>query len=113
MHAPGGPVRFRLSSTLVVETGDRERSGRELGSRKARTLLGLLAAERGRPVPTDRIVDALWHDAPPSDPAANVATLVSRIRRTLGSSLVVGLPGAYGLDGPWSLDLDDAERWCA
>lgn len=113
MHAPGGPVRFRLSSTLVVETGDRERSGRELGSRKARTLLALLAAERGRPVPTDRIVDALWHDAPPSDPAANVATLVSRIRRTLGSSLVVGLPGAYGLDGPWSLDLDDAERWCS
>lgn len=113
MNPPGGPVRFRLSSTLVVEAGDRERSGRELGSRKARTLLALLAAERGRPVPTDRIVDALWHETPPSDPAANVATLVSRIRRTLGPSLVVGLPGAYRLGGPWALDLLDAERWCA
>jgi DNA-binding SARP family transcriptional activator/tetratricopeptide (TPR) repeat protein len=113
VNPPGGPVRFRLSSTLVVEAGDREWSGRELGSRKARTLLALLAAERGRPVPTDRIVDALWHDTPPSDPAANVATLVSRIRRTLGPSLVVGLPGAYGLGGPWGVDLIDAERWCA
>lgn len=113
MNPPGGPVRLRLSTTLVVEAGGRERSGREIGSRKARTLLALLAAERGRPVATDRIVDALWHDAPPSDPAANVATLVSRIRRTLGPSLVVGLPGAYRLDGHWVLDLADAERWCA
>jgi DNA-binding SARP family transcriptional activator/tetratricopeptide (TPR) repeat protein len=113
VNPPGGPVRLRLSSTLVVEAGGREWSGRELGSRKARTLLALLAAERGRAVPTDRIVDALWHDEPPNDPAANVATLVSRIRRTLGSSLVVGLPGAYGLGGSWALDLVDAERWCA
>ncbi|CUR58778.1 hypothetical protein NOCA1160053 [metagenome] len=113
MTPPGGIVRLRLSSTLAVDTGDGARSGRELGSRKARTLLALLASARGRPVATDRIVAALWRDAPPADPAANVATLVSRVRRTLGAGLVVGRPGAYALGGAWSLDLVEAEQWLA
>ena len=33
----------------------------------------------------DRIVEVLWPDDPPADPAANVATLVSRTRRLLGA----------------------------
>ena len=113
MNPPGGVVRLRLSSTLAVDAGDGARSGRELGSRKARTLLALLAASRGRPVATDRIVAALWPEAPPADPAANVATLVSRVRRTLGAGLVEGRPGAYALGGSWSLDLVEAEQWVA
>lgn len=110
---PPGVVRLRLSSTLAVDTGDGARSGHELGSRKARTLLALLAAARGRPVSTDRIVEALWPQAPPADPAANVATLVSRVRRSLGAALVAGMPGAYALGGSWSLDLAEAEQWVA
>ena len=113
MNPPGGVVRLRLSSTLAVDAGDGARSGRELGSRKARTLLALLAASRGRPVATDRIVAALWPEAPPADPAANVATLVSRVRRTLGAGLVEGRPGAYSLGGSWSIDLVEAEQWVA
>lgn len=113
MSPPAGVTRIRLASTLAVDTGDGPRAGRELGSRKARTLLALLAAARGRPVATDRVVDALWHEAPPADPAANVATLVSRVRRTVGPSVVVGLPGAYALGGEWSLDVAEAEQWCA
>ena len=50
---------------------------------------------------------------PPADPAANVATLVSRVRRTLGAGLVEGRPGAYSLGGSWSLDLVEAEQWVA
>ncbi|MDT0187804.1 AAA family ATPase [Microbacterium sp. ARD31] len=113
MNPPGGVVRLRLSSTLEVDAGDGARSGRELGSRKARTLLALLASGRGRPVATDRIVEALWGAAPPADPAANVATLVSRVRRTLGTDLVAGRPGAYALAGAWSLDLVEAEQLVA
>jgi DNA-binding SARP family transcriptional activator/tetratricopeptide (TPR) repeat protein len=107
-----GVTRIRLASTLAVDTGAGARTGRELGSRKSRTLLALLAASRGSPVATDRIVEALWHDAPPADPAANVATLVSRARRVVGPSLVVGVPGAYALGGEWSLDVVEAEQWC-
>jgi len=106
-------VRYRLASTLAADVDGVRRVGRELGSRKARTLLALLAAARGRPVPTDRIVEALWHDDPPADPPANIATLVSRLRRELGVDAVTGFPGAYAVGGAWSLDLVEAERWCA
>ena len=113
MSPPDGVVRLRLSSTLGVDTAGGSLTGRQLGSRKARTLLALLASARGRAVGTDRIVDAVWHDEPPADPAANVATLVSRLRRVVGPDLVAGLPGSYALGGTWSLDLVEAEHWCA
>lgn len=113
MSPPDGVVRLRLSSALRVDTAGGSFAGRDLGSRKARTLLALVASARGRAVATDRIVEALWHDEPPADPAANVATLVSRLRRVVGPDLVVGLPGAYALGGAWSLDLAEAEQWCA
>ncbi len=104
-----GQVRIRLSSMLQVELEDGVRTGRELGSRKARTLLALLAAERGRAVSLDRIVDALWATAPPRDPAANVATMVSRTRKLLGeSALVVGTRAYRIAPELCSLDLDEA-----
>ena len=113
MSTHDGVVRLRLSSTLAVDAAAGALTGNALGSRKARTLLALLASARGAAVTTDRIVEALWHGDPPRDPAANVATLVSRLRRAVGSGIVVGLPGAYGLGGTWSLDLEEARQWCA
>ena len=73
-------------------------------------MLALLAAERGALVPLDRIVEALWPDGPPADPAANVATLVSRTRKLLGDDLLAATGRSYGLTprGPWSVDLDEA-----
>ncbi len=103
-------VRIRLCSALTVDGPDGPLTGRELGSRKARTLLALLAAERGRLVPLDRVVDALWPDGAPADPGANVATLVSRTRRLLGPDVLTTTGRAYGLAeyGPWRVDLDEA-----
>jgi hypothetical protein len=46
----------------VVPDGT-ELAGGEVGSRKSRTLLKLLAVERPGLVPVDRIVDMLWADA--------------------------------------------------
>ncbi len=113
MSTHDGVVRLRLASTLAVDAGTGALAGNVLGSRKARTLLALLASARGTPVATGRVVEALWHDEPPADPAANVATLVSRLRRAVGPDLVVGLPGAYVLAGAWSLDLEEARQLCA
>lgn len=101
-------VHIRLCSVLTVETGGRTLSGHQLGSRKARTLVAFLAAARGRSVPIDQVVEALWPDGPPADPAANVATLVSRTRRALGDGVLVSSGRAYGLDTRASVDLDEA-----
>lgn len=112
----GGTVLIRLGGVLAVETAGGRLSGSALGSRKARTLLGLVAAARGRPVPVDRIVDAVWPDAPPDRPVAGVATLVSRLRRDVHPDLLTGGGGrTYRLPdgGPWRLDLDDAAASCA
>jgi len=83
----------------------------ELGSRKARTLLKLLAVERGHLVPTDRIVEVLWADDPPAQSSENVATLVSRLRKTLGATALGGGRGGYRLGGPplVIVDVDDGE----
>ncbi len=102
-------VRVRLCSALSVERAGRTLTGVDLGSRKARTLLAVLGAERGRLVAVDRLADLLWADAPPSDPAANLSTLISRSRRLLGSDVLVGTGGAYGLGtGACVVDLDEA-----
>ncbi len=103
-------VRIRLCPVLAVETADGTLSGRDLGSRKARTLLALLAAERGGLVPVDRVADVLWPSGPPADPAANVATLVSRTRRLLGVSVLTGNGRAYGIDPTaCTVDVDEAQ----
>ncbi len=101
-------VRIRLCSALAVECADRTLTGHDLGSRKARTLFALLAAERGRLVPVDRITATLWPDTPPHHPAANIATLVSRTRGLLGAEVITGGGPAYGLTPACPVDLDEA-----
>lgn len=72
-----GWVRVRLLGGFQVE-GMAER---DLGSRKGRTLLKVLALAGGAPVSVDRIADVLWGDDQPSRPAEQVGVLVSRLRR--------------------------------
>jgi DNA-binding SARP family transcriptional activator len=85
----------------------------DLGGRKARLLLKLLAVERGRTVPADRITGVLWGDSPPASPAGNVATLVSRLRRVLGDGVIQGGRSGYRLGAAPAVrvDLDEASRW--
>ncbi len=89
-----------------------ELTGRDLASRKGRLLLGLLLVERGGLVPTDRLADLVWPAGPPADPAGGVATLVSRLRAVLGTDVVAGSRGGYGLARglTWSTDLDAAHE---
>ena len=70
---------------------------RELRSRKARQLLKRLALEGGAPVHPDRLVLDLWEDAPPADPAADLAVLVSRARKVVGADNLVRSDGGYAL----------------
>ena len=95
-------MRVRLLGGFEIEgVGERE-----LGSRKGRTLLKVLAVARGRPVSVDRIADALWGDAQPSHPADQVGVLVSRLRRVLGAGRIVRADVGYLLVTEW-LDVDE------
>ncbi|MDX6394460.1 MAG: hypothetical protein QOJ73_5523 [Streptosporangiaceae bacterium] len=111
----GVPARaqVRLIGTFGVARGASPVSGPDLGSRKARLLLMLLAVERAHAVPAERIVEVLWGDSPPARPAENVATYVSRLRRALGDGVVLGGRHGYRLGHPPAVevDLDDVGRW--
>ena len=77
---------------------------------KARTLLKLLAVERERSVPIDRIEKVLWDGDPPKRPADNVATLVSRLRKVLGVHVIMGGRDGYRLGAAPTVrvDIDEA-----
>jgi DNA-binding SARP family transcriptional activator len=103
-------LRIRLLGGFVVERGGRPLPVTEVGSRKARTALKVLAAHRRRILPIDTLVEALWGDQRPADAPANVATLVSRLRGAFGAGVIEGTRAGYRLvTGPSVVvDLDEA-----
>jgi predicted ATPase/DNA-binding SARP family transcriptional activator len=62
-----------------------------------RGLLARLALDVGRPVAVSTLVDDLWGSAPPDGAGAALQTLVSRLRRALGTELVRFEPAGYRL----------------
>ncbi|MBB1254318.1 tetratricopeptide repeat protein [Streptomyces sp. OF3] len=60
---------------------------------KVRALLAMLLADAGRTVPVDRLVDGLWGERLPRNPAGALQTKVSRLRRALRAAG----PGAEAL----------------
>ena len=107
-------IELRLVGTFGVIRDGAELTEGELGSRKSRTLLKLLAVDRPGLVPVDRIIDVLWADGPPAAAEQNVASLVSRLRGVLGSGVILGGRPGYRLAGSAevSVDLDTAARYC-
>jgi predicted ATPase/DNA-binding SARP family transcriptional activator len=65
---------------------------------KLRALLAMLALECGRVVPTDRLIEELWHDDRPAGVANALQGLISKLRKTLGSTDIVAMrPPGYVL----------------
>ncbi|MEV8376579.1 BTAD domain-containing putative transcriptional regulator [Kribbella sp. NPDC056861] len=70
---------------------------------KVRALLADLLVHEGRPVPADRLIDDLWGDDLPGNPAGTLSAKVSQLRRAFedaepGSrALVVSGPAGYSL----------------
>ncbi|HEX7168718.1 MAG TPA: BTAD domain-containing putative transcriptional regulator [Acidimicrobiales bacterium] len=79
---------------------------RDLGSRKARALLKVLALARGAPVSVERLVDVLWGEHPPARPADQVGVLVSRLRGVLGADRIARTDAGFALRTDW-LDVDE------
>jgi DNA-binding SARP family transcriptional activator len=108
-----GALFIQVVGPFAVIRDGRVLPAAEIGSRKARSLLALLASADGKVVPLDRIVPAVWPDRPPQQPAENVATLVSRIRSRLGADVVHGGRSGYRLGADAAVDVHEARRLLA
>ena len=68
----------------------------DLGHRKQRAVLALLLLNANRVVPTDRLIDDLWGDAPPSTARSALQVYVAGLRKALandGAALLTRAPG--------------------
>jgi DNA-binding SARP family transcriptional activator/tetratricopeptide (TPR) repeat protein/DNA-binding XRE family transcriptional regulator len=82
------PIRVCLLGPLVVRP-------EEPIAQKQRLLLGLLALHNETTVSRDEIVELLWGRRPPASWRNLVHTYVTRLRKALGSSALVTVPGGY------------------
>ncbi|MGF1425606.1 BTAD domain-containing putative transcriptional regulator [Kitasatospora sp. LaBMicrA B282] len=108
-------MRIKVLGPLQVVRGG-DGTACEIGGARLRLLLVRLALEPGRVVTRERLVDDLWEDTPPAEPAGALQSLVSRLRRALGTDrLVIGShPAGYLLDLPRvGVDAWDFERRAA
>jgi predicted ATPase/DNA-binding SARP family transcriptional activator len=79
-----------------------------LGAAKQRALLGLLVIRRGE-VGRDVLVEALWGEQPPRGARNTLQVYVSRLRKALGSDVIVTTPSGYRIQP--AVGTVDAERF--
>lgn len=79
-------MRIGYLGPLEVRDGDRTVP---VPGQRLRRLLLRLATDPGRWVSADALAGAVWADERPADPANSLQSLVSRLRRTLGSPTLV------------------------
>ncbi|MGW1559779.1 ATP-binding protein [Streptomyces sp. NPDC002144] len=71
--------------------------GREITAPRLRGLLALLAGELRAGCGTARLVEGLWPQERPDNPAKALQILVSRARRQLGADVIASTPTGYRL----------------
>lgn len=82
-----GPLEVAVDGAATTITSARQRA-----------ILALLALDADTVVPADRIIEAVWGETQPADPAAALHTQVSRLRGLLGSERIVTREPGYLLD---------------
>jgi predicted ATPase/DNA-binding SARP family transcriptional activator len=91
----GDRLRVGLLGELRVTRGG---AGLPIPGARLRGLLARLAVAGGRPVAPGLLVDALWPEEQPTDPANALQSLISRLRRLLGGGdTVAQAEGGYRL----------------
>uniref|UniRef100_UPI000AE51DB0 AfsR/SARP family transcriptional regulator n=1 Tax=Streptomyces atriruber TaxID=545121 RepID=UPI000AE51DB0 len=88
-------MQFGVLGPLAVRDGAGEPV--KVPEAKVRALLADLLVHEGRLVSADRLIDDLWGDAPPGNPANALQSKVSQLRRALGRDRVVHQPPGYRL----------------
>jgi DNA-binding SARP family transcriptional activator len=112
-------VEIRLLGPLEVQ--DEDRPVRVPGARQ-RALLAILLTRANEVVSADRLIDDLWGETPPAEPANALQAAVSRLRRALGPLVrdgaaglrIVTRPPGYVLEvDPETIDAARFERLSA
>ena len=104
-------MEFRILGPLEVA---RNGAVITIGGGKQRALLALLLLRRNQIVPTDALIEELWHGSPPATAGKIVQLYVSRLRKALGDDVLVTRSPGYTLRvEPEEVDADRAERLLA
>ena len=109
-------TRVYLCGRIAVAGDDLTIDQRALPGRQGRLAFALLCVERRRPVSVDRLVQLLWDELPPPDPAGSLASIVSKLRAVMrragvgGPDVISATSGAYQVRLPAdaTVDLEDA-----
>jgi len=77
-----------------------------LASARQRLLVAGLCVQAGHVVAADTLVELLWGDTLPADPAAALQSQMSRLRRRLGPAAAIAtVPGGYRVANPDIVDV--------
>jgi YVTN family beta-propeller protein len=91
-----GMIRFGVLGPLTAVRGGHEVG---LGARKQRALLAILLLHANEFVTTDRLIDGIWNERPPSTAGHSIQVYVSGLRKALESGsdekLFEAQPGGY------------------
>jgi YVTN family beta-propeller protein len=100
-------IEFRLLGAFEAVEGERPVA---LGGPKPMALLVVLLLRRGEVVSSDRLIDALWGERPPSSAAKVVHGYVSHLRKALGEGVLVTRGRGYLIEtAPGQVDVDRFE----
>jgi DNA-binding SARP family transcriptional activator len=101
-------MEFRILGPLEVR---RDRQPMPIAGAKERALLAILLLAANEPVTTDRLVDELWGEAPPSTARKSLQVRVATLRRLLPDGVLVTRGGSYVIEVERDqLDLHRFER---
>jgi WD40 repeat protein/DNA-binding SARP family transcriptional activator len=89
----GSDVEIRVLGPLEVRSNGVDA---RLGGRKQRTVLALLAAEVGKRVSVDALIDGVWGEEPTTAARSTLQTYISNLRAAIGD-VIVREGGAYRL----------------
>lgn len=89
-------MEFRVLGPVEVAAGGQTTS---LGRGRRRTILAVLLAAGGDTATTDRLIDAVWGDAPPATARKSLQSHVSRLRSLLADLQPQGAPSPV-VSGP-------------
>lgn len=107
-------MEFRLLGPLEVVCDGQPIA---IASSRQRIILGMLLLEANHVVPVDRLIDALWGDAPPQTAKTQVQIIISALRHRLhdlGEEIILTHPPGYMIKlSDEMLDLRQFERLTA